>query len=356
MWSPGWLGDLQQIQVRRRTTFDSSATPKPGQKRPVPQQVAPVDLSALGEQIAATAERAKADNPAELRRQIVALKQALASAEAATKPAPLPEPVPVVRVETVEVPVLDEASRGVLTDTVDRLTGHVDAVTAALAEVVERVASLTRRVDAVAANQPHSTPRPVSAGGAEPAPTAPGPTRPAVVHAAPAQPSGVLDDTDVDVEAARPRANNAILRVLAVHGPTHADQVAVLTGYSRKSGGFRNALSALRTAGLIDRGQPAAITEAGLAAVGPIDPLPYGHDLLVWWQNHAALGKAERTILDVLHDHGGGPIPVDQIAAHADYSASSGGFRNALSRLRSLGLATGGAADGGLTLNPDLID
>ena len=33
VWSPGWLGLLQRVAVRARATFDSSATPKAGQRR-----------------------------------------------------------------------------------------------------------------------------------------------------------------------------------------------------------------------------------------------------------------------------------------------------------------------------------
>jgi len=36
VWSPGWLGLLQRVAVRARTTFDSSATPKAGQRRITP--------------------------------------------------------------------------------------------------------------------------------------------------------------------------------------------------------------------------------------------------------------------------------------------------------------------------------
>ncbi|GAB3988809.1 ATP-binding protein [Nocardioides marmoraquaticus] len=75
VWSPGWLDVLQRVHVRARRTFDSSATPKPGEKRVTPQRLADVDLAALGEQITATVERAKADDPRELRRRIAQLER-----------------------------------------------------------------------------------------------------------------------------------------------------------------------------------------------------------------------------------------------------------------------------------------
>ncbi len=61
------------MKVRARTTFDSSATPKVGQKRAEPKSFAEVDLEALAGRIADTIERAKAEDPKELRRQIADL-------------------------------------------------------------------------------------------------------------------------------------------------------------------------------------------------------------------------------------------------------------------------------------------
>ena len=79
-------------------------------------------------------------------------------------------------------------------------------------------------------------------------------------------------------------------------------------------------------------------TAAGLEALGPYEALPSGEALRQWWKERH-LGKAERGILDVIaaaYPHG---VPVEEIADRTGYSATSGGFRNALSRLRSLQLA-----------------
>ena len=48
LWSPGWLQTLKKIRVRRRETFDSSATPKPGERKIEPKRLATVDLAQLG--------------------------------------------------------------------------------------------------------------------------------------------------------------------------------------------------------------------------------------------------------------------------------------------------------------------
>src|SRR5262249_11924546 len=77
LWSPGTLGIFQKIHVRPRETFNSSATPKPGEHRVEPQKLAAVDLDKLRDKIASTIERAKADDPKELRAEIAALKRQL---------------------------------------------------------------------------------------------------------------------------------------------------------------------------------------------------------------------------------------------------------------------------------------
>ncbi len=68
-------------------------------------------------------------------------------------------------------------------------------------------------------------------------------------------------------------------------------------------------------------------------------------------------GKPERAILDVLVDHWPAAVPVETIAAAIGYSPTSGGFRNALSRIRirirTLHIAAG---RGELLLNDTLID
>ncbi len=61
-WSPGWPDDegiFKRVHVSAIETFDSGATPKPGQKQVVPKNLADVDLAALKGQMAAVVEKAK---------------------------------------------------------------------------------------------------------------------------------------------------------------------------------------------------------------------------------------------------------------------------------------------------------
>ncbi len=265
--------------------------------------MAPIDLAALGEQITATVERAKAEDPRALHRTIDDLQRQLAN-----RPAPAPP-------QRVEVPVLDAATREDLRtamQTWEAATGQVRSVLDAIGEQLTTPAAHT------------------------PAAVAPDPP---VAAAAVRAPITRLERTAAG-NGALPKAQRAILSVLAQHGRRSTVQVALLTGYSSKSGGFRNTLSSLRSAELIEGRGDVEITQTGLQALGPYEPLPVGEQLVQWWKREQ-LGKAESAILDVLVEHWPDAVPVEVIAEATGYSATSGGFRNALSRLRSLQLAAG---------------
>jgi hypothetical protein len=130
-------------------------------------------------------------------------------------------------------------------------------------------------------------------------------------------------------------------------------QVALLTGYAHGGGGFSNYLSALRTKGWLegDSGR-LRITGEGLAALGPLEPLPTGKKLRDHWLER--LGRAERLVLAALTEGSGArAMSREELAARTGYAAQGGGFSNALSRLRTLGLVTGRAE---FAAEPDLFD
>ncbi|OOK65148.1 AAA-like domain protein [Mycobacterium kansasii] len=80
VWSPGFLRILERTTFPMFSTFDSHATPKPGQTRVVPKKRADIDLEKLGAEIAATRERAQHNDPHALRTEIQSLQRQLAAA------------------------------------------------------------------------------------------------------------------------------------------------------------------------------------------------------------------------------------------------------------------------------------
>ena len=83
VWSPAFLRTVKRVQFLLCETFDSHATPKPGQVRRVPKSRADIDLDALGAEIAATVQRAKDADPRALRAEVDRLRKSLTAAESA---------------------------------------------------------------------------------------------------------------------------------------------------------------------------------------------------------------------------------------------------------------------------------
>lgn len=151
-----------------------------------------------------------------------------------------------------------------------------------------------------------------------------------------------------------------ILSVLAQY-PEGCDKgkLALLSGY-RYSGGFRNSLSKLRTAGLMlgDNEKTMSITAAGQEATGPVQPLPTGAELFTYWRDNTAFGPCEKAIMDVLR--GRSDLTGPEIAPHTIDSTGnpyeySGGFRNSLSKLRVAGVIIGVSNTAPIQLNPNLF-
>jgi uncharacterized protein len=349
--SPHWLkthqlAPVQRVRFRQRTTFDSGATPAfgPGQRRR-PATIADIDLGALRDRMAAVVEKAARDDPAVLRGRIVELERALAAARrsGSRRQAPLPERV--VETVTVEVPVLDEHLIGAVEqlaktaqDAGASLTALIEAASREQAVLQEAADGARQALEAArqrlpgGSPPPRRTPQPAPAAGAAAAPPAAGT-------------EGVAGDGAGNGGGALPRAQRAILTVLAQFPAGRSKrQLALQAGYAAKGGGFNNALSALRTAGLVvvERGEPIRATEAGIAALGgAFQPLPTGPALLAYWLGELGPNSAGAKILTVLVDAWPAVMDKETVAERTGYVASGGGFNNALSRLRTLQLIDG---------------
>jgi len=95
VWSPGWPTDdgiFQRVKVDRIETFDSGATPKPGETRIAPKVLAAVDRDRIRDLMAHAVEVSEANDPKALRARVAELEKELAER---------PEP------ERIEVPCTD---------------------------------------------------------------------------------------------------------------------------------------------------------------------------------------------------------------------------------------------------------
>lgn len=320
--SPQKLKMTKQVKFDRRHTFDSGATPTlDGSRERV--KLAEIDLSSIDERMQETIERAKAEDPKELRKEIAALRKQLA--ERPDAPAPEPERVEV----PVEVKVPIFGDDGLIPEDFRKLVDGLTNMAGATHDFAERIGRHVDRAERLV-DVPKNLPK---AAGSSAAP----PPRPPVPSSSVA-PSPSTDPPDG--EPALKKAERTILNVLAQfpEGRTKR-QVSILTGYSGKSGGFRNALGRLRQIGYAVGNDPIQVTAEGMAAAGTVEPVPSGQALLHHWLG--SLKQAERRILETLHARYPEQMSKAQIAEETGYSETSGGFRNALGKLRSLELIEG---------------
>src|SRR5258708_6245689 len=81
VWSPHFLRKTVRVQFRLRATFDSGATPKVSAATRSPATLADVDLDEIQTRMAATIEKAKAEDPRALRAEIAGLQSKLRDAQ-----------------------------------------------------------------------------------------------------------------------------------------------------------------------------------------------------------------------------------------------------------------------------------
>jgi hypothetical protein len=303
---------MSRVQIRLRSTFDSSATPKAGEIIRAPKRLADVDLEKLKVRMAAAIEEQQGNDPRELKKKIAELERKLQAAPAAVDTAA----IEAAAEERGRVSVA--ADYNSLRDQMIGAIGDIENAIKAVGAVHERL----RIAFAVADAAKNTTARPVSA----PRRPVPGPRAPVV----PTNGNSALGNSGL----------RRILIALAQKNGLSARQVGVRAGLSSSSGTFTTYLSKARTEGWVtgERGR-LEITPHGLSVLGDYNSLPTGRDLLDYWLVELGESGAAR-ILRVLaaRKHS---MSAEEVAVEAGLSASSGTFTTYLSKLRTLELVEG---------------
>jgi hypothetical protein len=326
VYGPGLQPPLyRRVKVRERRTFNSSATGGGAQPE---VKLADVDLDALRARLAATIEKAKADDPRELRRRLKERDARIAQLEEQTSRTPAPE--------RVEVPVLTDEARDALDQAAGAITAAQDQMIEAIAEASVLLGGLVSELGVRTA----PTPPPVPAR--TPAPARPA-ARPRVPAPASPPPAGDAGDTRSSGDFRPSTSQQRILDTLewfvavGIASPKRA-ALAPMAGTKSTSGGFKNNLGALRSAGLIDYPEPnrVALTDRGRAAATPLDLDPTAEALqaAVLASIPAARGAILRVLIDAYPD----PVAREDLAAAVGVPPTSGGFKNNLGALRTLEL------------------
>lgn len=316
VWSPGWLEILTQIQVRKRRTFDSSATPKPGQRLITPQEFAAVhdsDLARVRDRLGTVEEPVESAPSSGARasgRELARLREELAAERSRPRP-----------VERIEVPVLSDHAAETLRETATRL---------------ETVVAELRRV--LSGAQPTSSPDVKPARRDEPLAPRRSAERPA-------------QHGQVKLKAGARR----MLDVLARQHPLRVTraQLATLAGLKVTGGTFNTYFSVLRSSDLITMDGPLVVlTDRGRTEVGvPDSAEPISSDeIRDQWM--AVLKAGARTMLGIVLNQWPEPIARTDLAAAAQLEPSGGTFNTYLSTLRSNGLVQ---VHGSLVLASDVF-
>lgn len=329
---------LELVSVRLRDTYDSSSTPKVGQKRTEPTAPAAIDLDALGEQIASTVEKAKANDPKELRRELTGARRRIERLEEQIGENAEPDEAAIEAAhrggQQVAIVAFERVNR--------RMRTHVDGIRTAAQLLTEATRSLTEATHAIdelldkdidtgegamSSGRPHERPR-------RSAPTRRGGGHGDVGRSVAPSPE--------EMNGKLPKAQQRIINALATYEgfdvtePARA-AVGAVAGYKATGGYFANSVSSLASAGLVTypRDGHIALTPEGRGRSARVEIRDL-EELHAAWLG-LAKGSAQRAILVVLIAEWPQPVSRDELGRRAGYDAGGGYFANSVSALKTLG-------------------
>jgi len=323
-WSPGWPtvdGIFERAHVLPIETFDSGATPRPGEKRVEPKNLADVDLDALSRQMAATIEKAKAEDPKELRKQIADLKKQLS----AKTPAPAK---PVETIKEVEKLAVKEAQ-------IKRFESVAEKLSTVGAQLVEFGKEITTALAKVSTNghKPVAAQRPSTVARTLP-------ERKAPTWRVPREP---VEVGDLKISKTQQRILDALAwyESIGISEPSNI-QVGAIALIDATGGHFSNTVGPLSTAGLVERrAGTMTLTDEGRAiaevpdSIGSLDD----YHKVLRQRVKRARSASNRTVdmLDAIIASGG-EATTQQIGEAVGIDHTGGHFSNTIGPLSTLGL------------------
>lgn len=362
VWWPA-LGVFKKVMIRERETFDSSFTPKVGQKKFTPKQLHPVDIEQIKGQMASTIEKVKNEDPRELKREVARLKRDLAA-----KPEPEIVETGKTEIKKITVPAIGkrtiiklEKVAKELRKTANKMTEASKAIATAADSTAIEIGRLT---DSMLETQLEMQKMPtdleelvdreiakrrlvkiVHKGRAKPMPDAD-----PLNMGAENQPISMM----ADIEAALKPGEVRLLQTLARRHPMTFTRGALATAakYTASGGTFQGNMINLRRQGLMEEsGGEFGITQKGFDVIGatPSETPQTAEETLEMWRGK--LKPGEWRILEAIRSQ-----PViwsrEDIAQATAYTASGGTFQGALITLRKIGLIV--MEDGGYRISEEL--
>lgn len=345
VWIPG-RGILETVQFPEKETFDSSRTPKRGEKLKRTAALKPIDLGAVKDRLATVETEAKANDPRALRAELMkvnAENSRLLKTTIAQAAQPDKDAIAVAerkgfeqaekKLANVSKRALIKARREALTTIGVELTVFAKKIGQSLKNLAAEDALLAVEFlpsAQVSAHRPtfKRVGTDLNSKGLLQAEGFDANKPLHADHRGTFQLRRVESDGTFTTPQMRILRSLAMWRALGHEAPTR-EMIAAVAGYSPSSGGFNNILGGLGTMGAVGKpmqGRVSLLT-GGIDVIGKEE----GRDLLI-----STLSNPQRKIVGVLIDTGARSR--EDVGVATGYSASSGGFNNLLGSLGTIGI------------------
>lgn len=335
IWSPEFLKVSKIIHISKKRTFNASATPEVGAVAKS-RQLAPIDLEKVRKEMTATIEKAKAEDPKELKKKIVELERM----NKGLLKNPFQKDVTVKDATEIARPLLIANDRKWQVEVakankeIQRLSKVMFQINKLSNEPTAMVVSGPEKIDVSKYKAGEVIRTPHTIHPSEKSLSDFG--KSSFYSKSPAQMA--LETSDDVISNPEKKILNAIAWFESI-GNNEPDQAAVsfLAGYSVNGGAFKNPRGSLRVKGLVEyRGNSIVLTDAGRElAEAPQTTLTNDelHQKVL-----SVLPAPERKILKEILNVYPASITNEDLANSVGYDANGGAYKNPRGRLRSLGL------------------
>ena len=357
VWSPTWLKIFKKVKFNKKTTLDTSATPELGKTMKV-AQISEIDVDKLREYMKGIIEetkiklKEKKDFEEEIKRLKAELKKATTKTGSTVNPTRLSIKEVKVTNEEEIAKAYDKGARDMETkylNIIKPLEDNVRGLKNPIQKIINDATNLLQsKAFSIVADIPRQK---IELSKYTPKRNVPAPV-PVFVKIKTNLPK--TDTEDISEKGLGICAKK--IYSFLYNNPDREftrGQVGAMTGYSYKSGGFSNAVSSLNTAGLVIVGKSTLqVKELNSDIAGEYD---FSIKNMI-----ALLGKCEKAIYEFLLDNPDIEFSREEIAQNIfnnngeNYSPTSGGFSNSISRLSTLGLIE--RTRNGIKLHPGLLE
>lgn len=342
VWSPEALKIMKRVKIDQTWTFDSGATPKVGAKEHrKASTLADVDLAAFQTRMAETIERAKADDPKELRRRVADLERQVAEAKESKPKASM------VQVR-VPLPVLDDKVADALAATVDtaegiasKLNDHGTILRSVAEDLANSAEAYLRGAGEVAAQVERALALTREATGqpSEPKQSSNRKPAPHVGSFAPDPKFHRSSGSNSGLRAGQRRLLNVLIR----YHPRSLSrrEVGMLAGFSAKGGTFSTYIGVLKAQGLIGEAEGFLYaTREGLNLADDAISIPkHPAELLDLWSGEVTgksrLRAGERLMFSTLIEVYPKGMTRAELGDRTKFARHGGTFSTYLGRLKS---------------------